>query len=162
VLEASGRDTRGQGNASATITAQLDSAGDATKVKLTTDLTISGKVAQFGRGALADVSQKLLGQFVENLETTVLAAAPDPVGEPGVAPVVPAVEPAPASDEPAAGRDGHEPSAARRVDQPEADPIDLLDAAGAPMAKRALPLFGIALVVLVLLTWRRRRRRRRG
>lgn len=72
-LKAEGRDTGGKGNASAVITAQLASVTDAsTKVVVTTDLTITGKVAQFGRGALADVSDKLLKQFVHNLETTVL------------------------------------------------------------------------------------------
>ena len=66
MLKAEGRDTTGKGNASALITAQLEPQGDAvTKVTVTTDLTITGKVAQFGRGALADVSTKLLGQFVD-------------------------------------------------------------------------------------------------
>src|SRR5690349_5079991 len=74
VLSASGRDTRGQGNASATIVAQLESRGDAaTHVSVLTDLAVTGKVAQFGRGVMADVSAKLLDQFVVNLETTVLA-----------------------------------------------------------------------------------------
>jgi carbon monoxide dehydrogenase subunit G len=73
VLTASGRDTRGQGNANATITAQLTEVGGKTRVELVTDLNITGKVAQFGRGVMADISAKLLGQFVENLETTVLA-----------------------------------------------------------------------------------------
>ena len=73
VLKAAGRDTGGKGNASALITAQLTPVTDAsTHVLVTTDLTITGKVAQFGRGALADVSTKLIGQFVEQLETTVL------------------------------------------------------------------------------------------
>ena len=74
VLKAEGRDTGGKGNASALITAQLDEfEPEVTKVTVTTDLTITGKVAQFGRGAMADVSEKLLRQFVMNLETTVLA-----------------------------------------------------------------------------------------
>jgi uncharacterized protein len=74
VLSASGRDTRGQGNASATIVAELESRGEAaTHVSVLTDLAITGKVAQFGRGVMADVSAKLLDQFVVNLETTVLA-----------------------------------------------------------------------------------------
>ncbi len=72
VLKAEGRETRGQGNASATITAAMEPSGEGTKVKVSTDLAITGKVAQFGRGVLADVSGKLLGQFVHNLETTVL------------------------------------------------------------------------------------------
>jgi carbon monoxide dehydrogenase subunit G len=78
VLKAEGRDTGGKGNASALITAQLESvADDVTKVTVGTDLTITGKVAQFGRGALADVSEKLLKQFVTNLESTVLSNGAD-------------------------------------------------------------------------------------
>src|SRR4029079_17188247 len=57
VLKASGRDTRGQGNASATITADLaDQGGGETEVKISTDLTVTGKVAQFGRGVMQEVS----------------------------------------------------------------------------------------------------------
>jgi uncharacterized protein len=67
VLRAEGRDTKGQGNASATITATLVAAGTGTDVKVSTDLTITGKVAQFGRGVLADVSAKILGQFVTRM-----------------------------------------------------------------------------------------------
>ncbi len=69
VLRAEGRETRGQGNANATITAQLTADGEGTKVSVTTDLTVAGRVAQFGRGILADVSTKLLGQFASCLET---------------------------------------------------------------------------------------------
>jgi carbon monoxide dehydrogenase subunit G len=77
VLKAEGRDTGGKGNASALITAQLEPlAAEVTKVTVATDLTITGKVAQFGRGALADVSEKLLKQFVTNLESTVLTNGP--------------------------------------------------------------------------------------
>ncbi|HEV2360500.1 MAG TPA: SRPBCC family protein [Acidimicrobiales bacterium] len=73
VLVAEGREARGQGNASATVTAVLEDDAGGTKVSVVTDLTISGKVAQFGRGVLADVSGKILRQFVDNLESTVLA-----------------------------------------------------------------------------------------
>ena len=72
VIAGQGRDTRGQGNASATIIVTLAPDGDGTTVDIDTDLTITGKVAQFGRGVMADVSSKLLGQFVENLERDVL------------------------------------------------------------------------------------------
>src|SRR5688500_8625182 len=68
VLRAEGRDTRGQGNANATITATLTADGDGTAVTVATDLTVTGRVAQFGRGVMADVSSKLLGQFVDCLE----------------------------------------------------------------------------------------------
>ena len=76
VLKASGRDTRGQGNASATVTAQMAQADGGTTVSIVTDLSISGRVAQFGRGVMGDVSAKLLGQFVRNLEADVLRAGP--------------------------------------------------------------------------------------
>ena len=72
VLRAEGRETRGQGNANATITATLTPDGEGTAVAINTDLTVTGRVAQFGRGVLADVSAKLLDQFVADLEKTVL------------------------------------------------------------------------------------------
>ena len=74
VLKGEGRDSTGKGNASAIITAQLEVVdANTTRCTVNTDLTITGKIAQFGRGALADVSDKLLKQFVVNLESTVLA-----------------------------------------------------------------------------------------
>ena len=69
VIRAEGRDTRGAGNAAADITAQMEAVSEnTTRIEVTTDLKISGKVAQFGRGVLGDVSAKLMGQFVNNLE----------------------------------------------------------------------------------------------
>ena len=82
VIQAQGRDTRGQGNASATITAALEADGEGTQVQLDTDLNVTGKVAQFGRGVLADVSSKLLGQFVTCLEGRVLSGPSEAAGEP--------------------------------------------------------------------------------
>src|SRR5438128_3669680 len=73
VLDASGRDTRGQGNANASIVVTMNEEGGGTRVDVVTDLSITGKVAQFGRGVLDDVSAKLLRQFVDNLERDVLA-----------------------------------------------------------------------------------------
>ena len=78
LLDASGRDTRGQGNAKAKIVVNMAEDGDGTKVDVATDLSITGKVAQFGRGVLADVSSKLMGQFVENLERDVLSEPATP------------------------------------------------------------------------------------
>ena len=74
VLKAEGRDTRGQGNASALITTTFTDEGGKTRVEILTDLTITGRAAQFGRGVLADVSSKLIGQFVTCLETNVIGA----------------------------------------------------------------------------------------
>jgi carbon monoxide dehydrogenase subunit G len=161
VLKAEGRDTTGKGNASALITAKLDSQGDAvTKVTVSTDLTITGKVAQFGRGALADVSTKLLGQFVDCLETTVLgpsaaASSAEPEAKDAGAAAAPvADESAPAPTAPASADGGG--SGVRKVAQPDAQPIDLLDAAGAPLAKRLIPV-GLVVIILLLLLRRHRR-----
>ena len=63
VLRAEGRDTRGQGNANATITATLVPEESGTRVTVVTDLAITGRAAQFGRGVMADVSDKIVGQF---------------------------------------------------------------------------------------------------
>jgi carbon monoxide dehydrogenase subunit G len=95
VLKAEGRDTRGQGNANATITATLTAEGDGTRVSVVTDLAITGRAAQFGRGVMADVSTKLLGQFVDCLEKNVLsgeAAAPAAQAGAGAAPATEAAQ----------------------------------------------------------------------
>ena len=101
VLRAEGRDTRGQGNANATITATLESEGDGTRVKVVTDLSITGRAAQFGRGVMADVSTKLLGQFVDCLEKNVLGAgaAPEATQAGEAAPAAAAAEAAPSAEE---------------------------------------------------------------
>lgn len=150
VLQADGRDTRGQGNASATISAQLTPTEGGTHVSVDTDLSVTGKVAQFGRGVMADVSSKLMAQFVENLETTVLAGesadnapAAAVVGETAAADAdAPGDEPAPAPDAPVV----------RTIDAPEAAPLDLMEVAGAKtMAKIALPVVVLAAILVVLL-----------
>ena len=152
VLKAEGRDTGGKGNASALITAQLDSVdADSTKVTVTTDLTITGKVAQFGRGALADVSTKLLNQFVDQLETTVLHPNSSDPAEP--APEVAAT--APAKEAATASNNGD--PAVRKVDHVSADPVDLVDVAGGAVLKRLAPLAVIGLIVVLILLARRRR-----
>src|SRR3954452_1618603 len=68
VVDAKGKDKRGNGTAGATVTLTMDGRGDSTDVKVLTDLAITGKPAQFGRGVMQDVSDKLLGQFVACLE----------------------------------------------------------------------------------------------
>ena len=182
VLDASGRDTRGQGNASATITAQLEPNGDGTTVTVTTDLTVTGKVAQFGRGVLADVSAKLLTQFVDNLEQTVLTddalagaevveeaeqalAAEAAAAAEAVEEAVDAVDLVAAEDEqgivdPEAGvaAEIKVEQAVRKIDMPEPEAIDLLEHAGSPVLKRAVPVLGVVIAVLVL--WRVLRRRK--
>ncbi|MGP0005166.1 MAG: carbon monoxide dehydrogenase, partial [Acidimicrobiales bacterium] len=185
VLEAEGRETRGQGNASALITATLSASDVGTKVQVNTELSITGKVAQFGRGVLADVSGKLLDQFVHNLETMVLApaasAATNEPAEPASktpeakAPAARAkAEPKPkAKSQAAASSDGAghvdeveakpetAPPTVRQIQSAPAEPVDLVGIAGPSLARRVLPFASIAgaffLVRIIVYALRRRR-----
>lgn len=76
VIEARGKDKRGNGTAGATVDLALTPDGAGTKVNVKTDLSITGKPAQFGRGVMQDVSDKLLGKFVECIESN-LGATPE-------------------------------------------------------------------------------------
>lgn len=165
VLKAEGRDTRGQGNASATITATLVADGEGTAVKVVTDLTVTGKVAQFGRGVLADVSAKLLTQFVDCLEADLSA----PVGSTakdapsGSGPDVASASAAPSSSSVNGAKvddissNGHsQPAGPRTIDSKPAEPVNLLDTAGAPVIKRLLPVLGVLIVILLVLRRRKK------
>ena len=77
VIRGEGRDTRGAGNAAADIPASLESTTEGTRVNVVTDLKITGKVAQFGRGVMADISKKLMSQFADNLSELVLSKGGD-------------------------------------------------------------------------------------
>jgi carbon monoxide dehydrogenase subunit G len=140
VLKASGKETRGNGNAAAVVTAQLKDEGTelepATRVIISTDLTISGKAAQFGRGVLADVASNLIGQFAKALEADVLGDTPK-------ATTAPTAEAATAAAQPAAG-----------------DSVDLLKVVAMPVAKRFAPvLAGVAAGAAVGFLIGRRRKR---
>src|SRR4051794_29477025 len=67
VIDARGKDQRGNGTAAAVVTATLQAEGEATRVNVLTDLNITGRPAQFGRGVMTDVGNKLLGQFADKL-----------------------------------------------------------------------------------------------
>jgi hypothetical protein len=136
VLKGEGRDTTGKGNASALITAELTSLNaSSTSVKVLTDLSITGKVAQFGRGAMADISDKLLAQFVENLNVL--------IGEQQSAPA--AAAPAPA----APSTDEDEAPQVRKIDAPEAEALDLLSVSSGAIVKRAIPVV-VALAAVII------------
>ena len=138
VLKGEGRDTTGKGNAAALITAELTSlTASSTSVKVHTDLSITGKVAQFGRGAMADISDKLLAQFVENLNIL--------IGEQQASPTPEA--PAPA----ATTTDEDVAPQIRKIDAPEAEALDLLSVSSGVIIKRAIPVvIAIAAVVIWL------------
>ncbi len=148
VIDAKGKESRGTGNAAATVTAQLHEAGERTSVTVDTDLKIVGKLAQFGSSMLQQVSEKLLGQFVESLEAELAAKNAASVasleisanGETGAAAITPVAEPrqAAAAAEPA--------------------PIDLLELAGGGQLKKYGSVL-LAVRAVLVLVWVLRRRR---
>ncbi|UER55200.1 SRPBCC family protein [Kineosporiaceae bacterium SCSIO 59966] len=116
VIEASGKDRRGNGTASATITARLEPEGEGTRCVVDTDLRITGRPAQFGRGVISDVGDKLLGQFATCLSETLGAPAPAEAEQPAASPEqAEAREPVPSADQDAAQRAvaAQEPAAAQ-------------------------------------------------
>jgi uncharacterized protein len=177
VLKAEGRDTGGRGNASAEIAAQAESLSPtSTRVVVTTDLHITGKVAQFGRGIIGDVSKKLMAQFAGNLNT-MLDAEPESSASSAEA-AAETTEPAPPSatagspngdtgagtgdaDTPRAADEGPaaapvaEPSKVRKVDSPASEPVDLAGVAGPAILKRLIPIVAVLLVVLLVVRRRR-------
>ena len=145
ILEATGRDTRGAGNASAEVTAEMVADGEGTKITISTDLKVTGKVAQFGRGVMADVSEKLIGQFVDSLEKK--------LSEEVSADKVLAEEKDDADSAPEERPE--KPEGPRIIDMPEPEPVDLLDTAAAPMLKRFGPF---VIIGLLLILFSRRKR----
>ena len=135
VLAAQGKEVRGQGTASATVTATLADRDGATSVIVLTDLTITGRPAQFGRGVMAEVGDKLIGRFADCLAGQL--ADRDPA---------------------AAAPAGTEPEVVASTGTQEAEPIDLLRTAGLPVAKRAAGALVVAALVALLVIFIRRRR----
>ena len=144
VLEANGKEASGRGRASAVVTADLTPEGDGTRVQVATDLVLSGPLAQFGRGAIAEVSGRLLDQFVNQLQTLVLA-------EPAAAAAVDSAEPVQTDDPAVEPQPGPPPG-------PPPGPsagseVDLMRVAAWPVLKRVLPLLVGVAIVVVLLVW---------
>ncbi|MFV0533829.1 MAG: SRPBCC family protein [Cumulibacter sp.] len=175
VIDARGRDARGNGTAAAKVTATLNGQGDSTEVKVVTDLNITGKPAQFGRGVMVDVGNKLIGQFADCLasklagesdsEPAVDAAASasaDKASGEGAATTtsgdedktptgsVPTVSAATADADKAKAAQASAPKSAPAT---EAEPIDLIELAGGSVAKKAAPIAigGIVLFLLLFL-----------
>jgi carbon monoxide dehydrogenase subunit G len=136
VIIADGKETRGQGNAAALVTAELKDEGNSTSCVLTTDLSISGRAAQFGRGVLSDVATKLIGQFAARLEADVLA---------GAAAAVTATE-------------APEPQTVSAAAQPD-EAINLLSLVAVPLARRHIPPVGFGLVAGLVIGYLVGRRR---
>lgn len=175
-IEASGRDSRGNGTANATVVGMMVADGpDKTAVTMTTDMTITGRPAQFGRGVISDVADKIIGQFAgcvakklapevtEESSTapavtaTAAATANGTNGAAGTAGTATATAAGPAlSSTPASSGVTSTSPAARQFTpmKSEIDAIDLLDTAGSPVLKRLAPVLGggllLALIILLV------------
>lgn len=131
IVNGQGLDAQGDGNAEVVVTAKLEPLNDTTtRVLVDTDLTLTGRVAQLGKGVLPEVSANLIAQFADNL-----------------AAVLDGTDSAPGRVE----TNGDGP--ARRIEMPEPEAIDLMDAARTPVLKRVAAFVA---VVLVLRWWLRR------
>jgi uncharacterized protein len=132
VLKADAKDSRGNGTVSATVTITLTEEGDQTAGTVATDLSITGKPAQFGRGMISDVGGKILEQFAECLSDKLAAPAAAPVGE-------------------------AEPETVR---ESETEPLDLVQYARGSAMKRVGPVVAVAMLVLIIGALLRRLRSR--
>lgn len=169
VISGKGRDSRGAGNAQAEITATMHQSGDQTIVEIVTDLKISGKVAQFGRGVMQDVSEKLLGQFAECIGNKFEAAPAEAASDTAttsstdtVAAAATAASNGAAVGSSAAASSGVGSAAASTAEAASSDDddvLDLLDVAGDSVLKRFAPAAGGAALLALLVALVRRRRR---
>lgn len=148
VIKANGKEAKGAGTAAATITAVLKEAGDETQVSVNTDLAITGRPAQFGRGVMVDVSNKLLQKFVDCLSDQISGPGPeaaDTSAANGSGPANPQGEAA------AAG------AATKTLPRQEPEAIDLFEAAGAPVIKRLAPVAAVVVLLAIIFGIKRKR-----
>jgi hypothetical protein len=144
VLDVKAKEQRGTGTASATITNRLVAAGEETKVEVETDLAITGRQAQFGRGIMEDVASKMLGDFATRLEKEILAGPAAPAGE------APAEAGKPAAEQSAAAPAATDEPPVTPVADDDDDVLDLGNVVAGPVAKRAAIGAGVAAIVLVI------------
>ncbi|MBF8187641.1 SRPBCC family protein [Nonomuraea sp. K274] len=142
-IQASGKEARGSGTASATVRARMTPSEGATAVTVETTFNVTGRPAQFGRGVMAEVGAKLIDKFAGNLAQLLSEST---------------VEPAPQEEErhlaavPAPEEDVHPTGTLRTSRTPDEEALDLLEVAGQPLLKRAAPIAG-ALVALLVIIW---------
>jgi carbon monoxide dehydrogenase subunit G len=154
IMRAQARDARGQGTAAATITSTMEATGDGTRVRVETDMRITGPGAQFGRGVMQDVSAKMMGRFAECLAGL--------MGEDGAPAADAAPAAAPAAAGPAEDSGGEEPSPtppapAPPPSRPTDEVLDLGEVSREAVLKRVAPVAVGAAGLLLLLLLRRRR-----
>ncbi len=189
VIDAQGSDSRGNGTATAHVTGTFTPKGDSqTAVNMVTDMTITGRPAQLGRGLISDVSDRIVAQFSSALADRLGEARSSDAAGTGTAEAAPAEPPSPrpraskdagpaTAEPPAAVASGTTSTetpetaappppasqamtnGASRERSSQVEAIDLLDAAGAPVLKRLIPVVGVVLLVVVFVLLRRRRSR---
>jgi carbon monoxide dehydrogenase subunit G len=186
VIKANGRDSRGNGTANATVTGTMVADGPKrTSVTMVTDMTITGRPAQFGRGVISDVADKIIGQFSSCVATKLAPeeeAAPAAAEEKAAPAAAPSAGPeaggvsatngtgsaaaaqaaTATATAPAKGPGVSQPSTQAKPVTPapmrsEVDAIDLLDTAGAPVLKRLAPVAGGILLLLIIFLIKRSR-----
>ena len=167
VLKADGKDARGQGTASATITSTLTEEDGGTKVHVETDMQLTGRAAQFGRGVQQEVATKLINQFAECLEKEIMGEntreEPDQPAEPEEE-----TEETVSANGSGTGESDAQEGAAEEEEQPkrrviqqdhDVEPLDLGEASRDAVIKRTVPL-AVGLSVLIVIFWLRRRRKK--
>ena len=162
VLKADGKDKRGQGTASATITSTMSEENGGTKVHVETDMQLTGRAAQFGRGVQQDVAAKLLTQFADCLEKEILGEnVQDEDSEPAAAGANGSAEPGSPGETASANGSGGEPEEeppVRKIQQEsEVEPLDLGAASYEAVIKRVAPV-AVGAVVLFIIVWLVRRK----
>ena len=154
VIEGTGKETRGTGTAKATVTTTLVAESDnVTRVDVATNLTITGKAAQFGRGVMQDVAGRLVDQFAKNLEGVIAARVAGPES--------------PATGDSAEGQESASvqtasttsPSTTSPSGAAPAEALDLGAVAAGPVLKRAVPVIVGVVAVAALIWWVTSRRR---
>lgn len=150
VMAASADETKGQGNLEAKITASVSGSDSQSLLSLDTDLDVRGKAAQFGRGALGNVSQRILQQFARNLESEVLSGGEKSEETPSEEPT-PTGEAKTGEETTPPGETGaNRPSPPSPAAPAGEESLDLLSAVGVPMLRQAAPaVAGLALGLLI-------------
>jgi carbon monoxide dehydrogenase subunit G len=138
VMSARAAEVNGQGDAEATITTQIEEAGEgSSRIRMDTDLQIRGRVAQFGRGAMEKISQRMFDEFARNLEQAMTGGGGEAEG---------AEAPAPdAAQEPEARPAAVRP-AAPAASAGDGQPLDAMGMFVSPVLQKALPVLGPALI----------------
>jgi uncharacterized protein len=163
-IEAKGKEARGAGTATADVIATLREVEGGTDVTVVTDLNITGKPAQFGRGVMADVGNKIIDTFAERLQEMVTGPEEEPTPEPAGAEAVTTGAAAAADEqtsealaEPVADA---VPSGPRKIafdPAQESDALDMMAMGGSAVAKRVLPIVGVLAIIAGLVWWLRKR-----